>query len=44
MLPDFKRQVIIVQTHMKQLKVNAEEISNLKDQSNKIVAPNKEKG
>lgn len=44
MLPDFKNQIIIVQTHLKQVKLNIEEITNLKEQSNKIITPNKEKG
>ena len=44
MLPDFKNQVIIIQTHLKQIKMNVEEINNLKEQSNKIITPNKEKG
>lgn len=44
MLPDFKNQVIIVQTHLKRIRINVDEINNLKEQSNKTVASNKEKG
>lgn len=44
MLPDFKNQVIIVQTHLNQIKLNIDEINGLKEQSNKTIAPNKEKG
>jgi len=44
MLPDFKNQIIIVQTRMKQIRLNVDEINNLREESNKFVAPTKEKG
>ncbi len=44
MMPDFKNQVIIVQTTMRQIKMNVEQIEILKEESNKIITPNKERG
>lgn len=44
MMPDFKNKVIIVQTTMKQIKMNVEQIEILKEDSNKIITPNKERG